>query len=133
MDKTVVAAYDYDATDDTQLTFKEGDTIIVLEEDEGGWFLGRLQDGTEGYFPSTYIEQNDSNDNDNDNSSKNNDETTLIVSDANSNNVETEEVEYEKKQKIDTEEVEEVEEVDLNYDQKTESYKTEPNEANDDT
>jgi len=56
MSKVVVADYDYDGADESQLTFKEGDRIVVLEEDESGWFLGRLEnDNQEGYFPATYV------------------------------------------------------------------------------
>ena len=56
MSKVVVADYEYTGEDDTQLTFNEGDRIIVLEEDESGWWTGRLEkNGKEGYFPSTYI------------------------------------------------------------------------------
>lgn len=56
MSKVVVADYDYDGEDESQLTFKEGDRIVVLEEDETGWWTGRLEkNGDEGYFPATYI------------------------------------------------------------------------------
>ena len=56
MSKVVVADYDYEGEDESQLTFKEGDRIVVLEEDETGWWTGRLEkNGNEGYFPATYI------------------------------------------------------------------------------
>jgi len=31
--------------------------ISVLEEDDSGWWKGRLPSGTEGWFPSNYIER----------------------------------------------------------------------------
>ena len=57
MAKIVVADYEYIGEDDSQLTFKEGDRIVVLEQDEPtGWWTGRLEkSGVEGYFPSTYV------------------------------------------------------------------------------
>eukprot|EP01083_Nonionella_stella_P207731 754336_1 len=56
MNTIVIADYDYSAEDDTQLTFDEGDRIVVLEKDSSGWWSGRLEkNGQEGYFPSTYI------------------------------------------------------------------------------
>jgi len=54
--KFVVADYEYVGEDDSQLTFNEGDRIEVLEQDETGWWTGRLEkNGVEGYFPSTYV------------------------------------------------------------------------------
>merc|ERR1712087_993214 len=56
MSKIVVADYDYNGEDESQLTFNEGDRIVVLEEDESGWWTGRLEkNGKDGYFPATYI------------------------------------------------------------------------------
>ena len=56
MSKVVTADFGYDGEDDSQLSFNAGDKIIVLEEDDSGWWTGRLQkNGKEGYFPSTYI------------------------------------------------------------------------------
>lgn len=43
MSKLVVAEYDYNGEDTTQLTFKEGDRIVVIEEDDSGWWTGRLE------------------------------------------------------------------------------------------
>jgi len=60
MARVVVADYDYDATDTGQLSFKEGDRIVVIDEDETGWWTGRLEKGgQEGYFPATYIREAD--------------------------------------------------------------------------
>eukprot|EP00490_Sorites_sp_Unknown_P014375 CAMPEP_0114656044 /NCGR_PEP_ID=MMETSP0191-20121206/11768_1 /TAXON_ID=126664 /ORGANISM="Sorites sp." /LENGTH=215 /DNA_ID=CAMNT_0001872501 /DNA_START=106 /DNA_END=750 /DNA_ORIENTATION=+ len=58
--KIVIAEYDYEGQDDNQLTFNEGDKIEVIEEDSGGWWEGRLiKNGNVGYFPVTYIKQNE--------------------------------------------------------------------------
>ena len=54
--KIVVASHDYEGQDDTQLSFAEGDRIIVEEEDESGWWTGTLEkNGKHGFFPATYI------------------------------------------------------------------------------
>lgn len=56
-EKIVVAQFDFDEQDETQLTFREGDRIIVIEEDDSGWWVGRLEkdkNGKEGYFPETF-------------------------------------------------------------------------------
>ncbi len=56
--RRVIAEYDYEGGDDAQLTFKEGDVIVVLEEHDSGWWTGRLEkNGKEGYFPDTYVKQ----------------------------------------------------------------------------
>jgi len=56
--KQLVALYNYDATEDNELTFVEGDLIDLLEENESGWWRGRLQNnGKEGLFPSNFVEE----------------------------------------------------------------------------
>lgn len=40
--KKVVAAYDYDAQESIELSFKEGDIITVLKEDPSGWWKGLI-------------------------------------------------------------------------------------------
>jgi hypothetical protein len=72
----VRALGDYEATDDSELSFAEGSVISVLEKDASGWWWGRLDgsgdghvmgggeegrrdgsgDGHVGMFPCTYVE-----------------------------------------------------------------------------
>eukprot|EP00730_Choanoeca_flexa_P005522 TRINITY_DN11965_c0_g1_i1.p1 TRINITY_DN11965_c0_g1~~TRINITY_DN11965_c0_g1_i1.p1 ORF type:complete len:1752 (+),score=260.98 TRINITY_DN11965_c0_g1_i1:311-5257(+) len=54
MNEVAVAEHDYDAEDDTQLSFKEGDRIEVLEKADSGWCKGLLG-GASGWFPGTYV------------------------------------------------------------------------------
>nr|CAG4709859.1 unnamed protein product [Naegleria fowleri] len=55
--KTTSALYDYDAQESNELSFKTGDVIEVLEESEGGWFMGRnLSTNKVGLFPSNFTE-----------------------------------------------------------------------------
>jgi len=54
--RSVRALYDYQGENETDLTFKEGDTITVLDDtDPSGWFHGELN-GVQGYFPSNFVE-----------------------------------------------------------------------------
>ncbi|KAL6950166.1 hypothetical protein ACO0QE_000842 [Hanseniaspora vineae] len=52
-----IAEYDYDADEDNELTFKEGDKIINIEFVDDDWWLGELEDGSKGLFPSNYVKQ----------------------------------------------------------------------------
>lgn len=51
----VVALYDYDATDEGELSFKEGDQIKVIDN-TGDWWMGELK-GQTGMFPSNYVQK----------------------------------------------------------------------------
>lgn len=53
--RTVIALYDYDATDEGELSFHEGDRIVVVEESDSGWWTGKLN-GVTGTFPSNYTD-----------------------------------------------------------------------------
>ena len=49
--------YDYEATDDTQLSLVKGETIDIVEEgEENGWWLGKIG-GVEGWVPSAFLEK----------------------------------------------------------------------------
>ncbi|GAA99296.1 uncharacterized protein L969DRAFT_86526 [Mixia osmundae IAM 14324] len=52
---TATALYDYDAAEDNELTFREGDHITGIEDLGEGWFTGHLG-GVSGMFPSNYVE-----------------------------------------------------------------------------
>jgi len=52
----VRALYDFDAQNETDLSFKEGDIINVLDTtDPSGWYKGEVG-GVEGFFPSNFVE-----------------------------------------------------------------------------
>lgn len=54
----VRALYDFQAENETDLNFKEGDLITVLDRsDPSGWYEGELN-GARGYFPSNFVEEN---------------------------------------------------------------------------
>jgi len=53
--RKLVAMYAYDATEDGELTFDEGAVILVVSENESGWWRGRLDTGAEGLFPSNFM------------------------------------------------------------------------------
>jgi len=50
------AQFDYDATDDDELTFKENDMIHLLGKDDSGWWSGEFN-GKIGLFPANYVEE----------------------------------------------------------------------------
>ena len=51
-----VAAANYDAADEDEMSFSARDEMLVHRQDEDGWWLAsRLVDGTSGYVPATYM------------------------------------------------------------------------------
>ncbi|XP_046877199.1 tyrosine-protein kinase Blk isoform X2 [Hypomesus transpacificus] len=58
-DDIVIAQHDFKPTNDTDLPFKKGDRLKVLQEN-GEWWLARsLLTGEEGYIPCTYVARAD--------------------------------------------------------------------------
>jgi len=53
---TVKALYDYDAQTDDELSFKEGDTIVIIQKDPGGWWEGEMN-GKRGWVPANYVQE----------------------------------------------------------------------------
>lgn len=52
----VKALYDYEATNDEEISFAEGDLILIIERSEDGWWTGeRKKDGKRGHFPSMLV------------------------------------------------------------------------------
>ncbi|XP_018571502.1 drebrin-like protein [Anoplophora glabripennis] len=51
------ALYDYQAADDTEISFDPGDIITNIEQVDEGWWQGLAPDGiTYGLFPANYVE-----------------------------------------------------------------------------
>ena len=46
----------YAAGDDSELSLVENELLKVIESSDDGWWYGSNQDGSEGYFPCTYVE-----------------------------------------------------------------------------
>jgi len=49
------ALYDFEAENEAELPFREGDVITLLSRIDGNWFEGSLR-GKTGLFPVTYVE-----------------------------------------------------------------------------
>ena len=50
------ALYDYDAAQEGDLSFREGDVITLIDtSDPSGWWVGELN-GVQGTFPSNFVE-----------------------------------------------------------------------------
>ena len=53
--ETVVAVFDFEAQEETDLGFKKGDKIEVIKRD-GDWWTGRIG-SREGTFPFNYVKK----------------------------------------------------------------------------
>jgi len=53
--KKAKALYDYQASDDTEITFDVGDILIIHKVDDSGWWEGEFG-GKKGMFPGNYVE-----------------------------------------------------------------------------
>lgn len=53
---TARALYDYQAGDDSEITFDPGDIITDIEQIDDGWWKGKGPDGQVGLFPANYVE-----------------------------------------------------------------------------
>ncbi|XP_057184119.1 drebrin isoform X2 [Triplophysa rosa] len=52
----VRALYDYQAEDETELSFEPGDIISDVETIDKAWWRGSSEDGRQGLFPANYVE-----------------------------------------------------------------------------
>uniref|UniRef100_A0A8C7WHP9 Tyrosine-protein kinase n=1 Tax=Oncorhynchus mykiss TaxID=8022 RepID=A0A8C7WHP9_ONCMY len=58
---TFVALYDYESRTASDLTFKKGERLQIVNNTEGDWWLARsLTTGESGYIPSNYVAPSDS-------------------------------------------------------------------------
>ncbi|GBP37824.1 Drebrin-like protein [Eumeta japonica] len=53
---TARALYDYQAADETEITFDPGDIITHIDQIDEGWWQGLGPSGVFGLFPANYVE-----------------------------------------------------------------------------
>jgi len=51
-----IALYDYNADEDNEVSFREGELIVEIEHVSDHWWQGRTADGSVGLFPENYVE-----------------------------------------------------------------------------
>ncbi|XP_043955851.1 LIM and SH3 domain protein 1 [Gambusia affinis] len=52
------AVYDYNAADDDEVSFLDGDIIVDVQQIDEGWMYGRVErTGQQGMLPSNYVDQ----------------------------------------------------------------------------
>ncbi|GHJ89082.1 hypothetical protein NliqN6_5484 [Naganishia liquefaciens] len=54
--KWAIAQYDYDAAEDNEISMREGEEILDIEETDEAWWTGTTANGQRGLFPSNYVE-----------------------------------------------------------------------------
>ena len=55
---TFRALYDYQAADDDEISFQEGDIIVQAQPVGGGWYFGVVEgSGASGMLPGNYVEE----------------------------------------------------------------------------
>jgi hypothetical protein len=53
----VSAQYDYEAQQEEEVSFAEGDTMVLYDKDDPDWYLVKLENGEIGLAPSNYVEE----------------------------------------------------------------------------
>ena len=54
-----VTLYDYEAEDESEITFDPGEVITNIEKPDSNWWQGKTQEGQFGLFPANYVEEID--------------------------------------------------------------------------
>jgi hypothetical protein len=57
--KAVKVLFDYEAQREDELQLVEGEEIIVLEQDDSGWWKGQSKDSKIGLFPANFTDATD--------------------------------------------------------------------------
>lgn len=58
LQKRYRAVYDYNAADDDEVSFMDGDIIVDVQQIDEGWMYGRVErTGQQGMLPSNYVDQ----------------------------------------------------------------------------
>jgi len=51
----VKGLYDYEATNDTELAFKQDEILTITQQDDSGWWYATNKSGKQGFVPNNYV------------------------------------------------------------------------------
>lgn len=54
-EQNAMALWDYQAADDTEISFDPDDIITDIDQVDSGWWKGRAPSGRVGLFPANYV------------------------------------------------------------------------------
>ncbi|CAG8594001.1 5509_t:CDS:10 [Ambispora gerdemannii] len=57
--QTAIALYDYEATEENEISFAEGALITYIQFDSDDWWTGTNPEGINGLFPANYVQLNE--------------------------------------------------------------------------
>jgi len=49
--------YDYQADGEGEISITEGDQIVIMKENDDGWWMGKKDNGDKGLFPGNYVKK----------------------------------------------------------------------------
>lgn len=54
---SVLALFDFEAQEEGEVSFKKGNTLVILEKTDPNWWKGKVTNtGNTGLFPSNYVQ-----------------------------------------------------------------------------
>ncbi|VEL35150.1 unnamed protein product [Protopolystoma xenopodis] len=54
--KRVIARFDFEAGDPDEMSFRRGEVIEVVGQEDENWWRGRMPGGRTGLFPANYVD-----------------------------------------------------------------------------
>ncbi|GMH55354.1 hypothetical protein TrRE_jg6667 [Triparma retinervis] len=57
LNDSAIALYDYQADGEGEITITEGEEIVIMNENDDGWWMGKKDNGEKGLFPGNYVKK----------------------------------------------------------------------------